>query len=126
MCRYDAGQGTCGPGVAGMSVRRGGRAYSVHGQARLESGRKAWAECTLNMASVFVTLAVLKFSGWLNAFARCRVERKAYDPGQRVRAGCGGQVGGARRPRMQRAREGSTESECTRRRSAHRTYSPWS
>ena len=36
-------------------------------------------ERTLNMYFIAVTLDVSKLSGWLNADATCRVERRAYD-----------------------------------------------
>ena len=42
-------------------------------------GARVRAERTLNMLSMLVTLDVSKLSGWLNAYARCRVKRKAYD-----------------------------------------------
>ena len=57
---------------------------SVHGQARLESLCRAYVECTLNIPSIFVTRDVSKFSGWLNAFATCRVKRGAYNTGRSV------------------------------------------
>ena len=34
------------------------------------------------MRSMVVTLDVSKLSGWLNADADCRVERRAYDAGR--------------------------------------------
>ena len=37
---------------------------------------------TRNMRCMAVTLDVSKLSGWLNAFARCRVERRACDAGK--------------------------------------------
>ena len=45
------------------------------GRARLG----ARAERTRNMYHILVTLDVLKLSGWLNAGATCRVERRACD-----------------------------------------------
>ena len=42
-------------------------------------GYRACAERTPNMAYMVVTLEVSKLSGWLNANASCRVERRAYD-----------------------------------------------
>ena len=42
-------------------------------------GARACAERTENMARMVVTLDVSKLSGWLNADAPCRVERRAYD-----------------------------------------------
>ena len=41
-------------------------------------GGRARAERTKNMRYIFVTLDVSKLSGWLNAFAVCRVERRAW------------------------------------------------
>ena len=38
---------------------------------------------------MLVTLDVSKLSGWLNAFAFCRVERRAYDAERGVRTGGG-------------------------------------
>ena len=52
------------------------------GMARLKAmGVRAGAERTQNMHCHSVTLDVSKLSGWLNAFASCRVERRAYDAG---------------------------------------------
>eukprot|EP00964_Phaeocystis_antarctica_P156658 scaffold126464_cov39-Phaeocystis_antarctica.AAC.2 len=39
------------------------------------------------MAYMIVTLDVSKLSGWLNADAHCRVERRAYDAGRGVGRG---------------------------------------
>ena len=53
------------------------------GRARLKAaGARARAERTWNMASMVVTLDVSKLSGWLNADACCRVERRACDAGR--------------------------------------------
>ena len=53
------------------------------GRARLKAmGARACAERTWNMASMVVTLDVSKLSGWLNADASCRVERRACDVGR--------------------------------------------
>ena len=50
------------------------------GRARLKAwGHRARAERTPNMVCMVVTLDVSKLSGWLNADAYCRVERRAYD-----------------------------------------------
>ena len=50
------------------------------GRARLKDGRaRARAECTRNMLTMVVTMDVSKLSGWLNADAFCRVERRACD-----------------------------------------------
>ena len=75
----------CGPG--GGRAWGGGGASGMHG-GRPESrllGARARAERTRNMAAMFVTLEVSKFSGWLNARASCRVEGK----GMRCGARCG-------------------------------------
>ena len=40
-------------------------------------GARAGAERTQNMLRMVVTLDVSKLSGWLNAFASCRTERRA-------------------------------------------------
>ena len=45
-------------------------------------GARARAERTQNMSYMVVTLDVSKLSGWLNAFAFCRVERRACDVGR--------------------------------------------
>ena len=53
------------------------------GRARLKAvGGRARAERTPNMRTMVVTLDVSKLSGWLNAFASCRVERRACDVGR--------------------------------------------
>ena len=43
----------------------------------VEDECSARAERTVNMTAIFVTLDVSKLSGWLNADAYCRVEKKA-------------------------------------------------
>ena len=49
-------------------------------RARLkDSGARARAERTRNISYICVTLDVSKLSGWLNALAPCRVERRACD-----------------------------------------------
>eukprot|EP00964_Phaeocystis_antarctica_P058051 scaffold34414_cov60-Phaeocystis_antarctica.AAC.6 len=56
-------------------------------RARLKAGvGRARAERTANMTSMSVTLDVSKLSGWLNADAACRVERRACG----ARCGAGG------------------------------------
>ena len=53
------------------------------GRARLKAvAARARAERTLNMLSMRVSLAVSKLSGWLNADASCRVERRVCDAGR--------------------------------------------
>ena len=62
-------------------------------------------ERTRNMSLMSVTLDVSKLSGWLNADADCRVERRAYEAGS-MRAGRWEGVG--RRRRKHRAGEDPT------------------
>ena len=57
--------------AAGSGGARGGRYWRV--------GARACAERTKNMKPMSVTLDVSKLSGWLNADADCRVERRACD-----------------------------------------------
>ena len=67
----------------------GGDAIGMRGgwtDSRL--GGRARAERTQNMACMVVTLDVSKLSGWLNAFACCRVEGRECDVGRG--AGLGG------------------------------------
>ena len=53
------------------------------GRAGLKAaGARARAERTLNMDFMLVTLDVSKLSGWSNAVACCRVERRACDVGR--------------------------------------------
>ena len=50
------------------------------GMARLKAGGgRARAERTVNILAMVVTLDVSKLSAWLNAYACCRVERRACD-----------------------------------------------
>ena len=49
------------------------------------------------MEPMVVTLDVSKLSGWLNADARCRVERRAYDAEPRCGLRAGGRAGGSAR-----------------------------
>ena len=63
------GQEVAGRGVAAaQAVRRGDPAAEATGSA--------CAERTINMLFIDVTLDVSRLSGWLNASAPCRVERK--------------------------------------------------
>ena len=77
----------------GMGRRQ--RTSGMHGERawlRRLGGYRACAERTLNMPRMVVTLDVSKLSGWLNADADCRVERRAYDAERgvgRVREGMG-------------------------------------
>ena len=58
----------------------GGSAHERHARQEgpaVKAGRaRACAERTANMMLMVVTLDVSKLSGWLNALARCRVERR--------------------------------------------------
>eukprot|EP00964_Phaeocystis_antarctica_P033679 scaffold19097_cov44-Phaeocystis_antarctica.AAC.1 len=78
---YDAERGVGreaggrGPAVARERHTRG------EGPAVKAEGARACAERTLNMPTMYVTSDVSKLSGWLNAAAPCRVERRACDAG---------------------------------------------
>ena len=62
--------------AAGREAEDGGRRRCRGGLVcRLGVGHGK--ERTANMAIMVVTLDVSKLSGWLNAFASCRVERRA-------------------------------------------------
>ena len=51
--------------------------------ARLKAmGVRARAERTPNMSRMSVTFDVSKLSGWLNADANCRIERRACNVGR--------------------------------------------
>ena len=58
---------------------QGGRVWarSCNVQARVREGGEQRVERTQNMYHMLLTLDVLKLSGWLNAYACCRVEREA-------------------------------------------------
>ena len=62
----------------------GGDATGVHGEGPTQGlgGHRARAERTENMLPMSVTLDVSKLSGWLNAVADCRVERRACGAGR--------------------------------------------
>ena len=84
--------------------------------SRLWGGR-ARAERTSNMLRMFVTLDVSKLSGWLNAFAFCRVERRECDVGRgatreaRGRWLCDGDASGVRwRARLKAVEAGHARS----------------
>ena len=65
---------------------------------RLRGEGRAHAERTLNIPAMFVTLDVSRLSGWLNAYARCRVKRESIGGGRHAgkeAGGWGGVVGGA-------------------------------
>ena len=70
------------------------------GRGRLKAiGVRARAERTANMDRMSVTLDVSKLSGWLNADAVCRVERRACGAGRGIRPGRREGVGCRRRKR---------------------------
>jgi len=56
-------------------MQRARRAPTVEAEGR------ARAERTSNMYIMLLTLDVSKLSGWLNADARCRVQREGIDEG---------------------------------------------
>ena len=68
-------------------------------------GYTACAERAWNMLRMSVTLDVSKLSGWLNADAPCRVERRAYNAERGVGPGAGGRTPAAAHERHAR-REG--------------------
>ena len=71
-----------------LPSRKAGMRCDARGgpHSRLWVGR-ARAERTPNIHSMSVTSDVSKLSGWLNADAPCRVERRAYDAGRGVGRG---------------------------------------
>ena len=73
-CRARYGPG----GVRALGVAATQAAYT--GRARLKAlGPRARAERTWNIHCMSLTLDVSRLSGWLNADAPCRVERRACD-----------------------------------------------
>ena len=80
-CRVERRACDVGRGTAqereGVRWRR--RNQHARGGPDSRMGARARAERTANMSLMSVTLDVLKLSGWLNADARCRVERQACD-----------------------------------------------
>ena len=80
-CLPSSQQESCGSFRRALRCRRGsvrGGGDGMHG-ARLKAG--GWCTRTLSMLLMVVTLDVSKLSFWLNADARCRVERRACDAG---------------------------------------------
>ena len=65
-----------GGGGAGRSKQCAGEDLNA------KSAGRACAERTLNKYRMVVTLDVSQLSGWLNADAPCRVERRACDAGR--------------------------------------------
>ena len=75
----------CGPGAAGHGPAAAHERHARReGPAVKAGGAMACAERTWNMVRMSVTLDVSKLSGWLNADAPCRVERRAYYAGRGV------------------------------------------
>ena len=70
----------CGPeggGAKGCGAAAGARGVHTDDQRRGGCGGRAHAaERTANMPRMLMTLDVSKLSGWLNAFAFCRVEKR--------------------------------------------------
>ena len=71
---------------------------------------KARVERTRNTYCMFVTLDVSKLSGWLNADADCRVERRACDAGRGAGPGCGRQGVGRGRRKQRAEGRGSVQN----------------
>ena len=91
LCRVEGRGRRCGARCApgGGRVWGGGGASGMHGEGPTQGLRaRARAERTSNMATMFVTLEVSKLSGWLKAYACCRVEGRGMRCG--VRCGPGG------------------------------------
>ena len=82
-CRVERRACEVGRGAARASREGVGwrsRNRHVHGEGPTQGcGGRARAERTRNMRCMVVTLDVSKLSGWLNADAFCRVERRACD-----------------------------------------------
>ena len=71
------------PGRRVRALGGGDASRMCTGRARLKAvGARARAERTMNIWYMVVTLDVSKLSGWLNADACCRVERRACDVGR--------------------------------------------
>ena len=87
-------------GREGVGWRRRKRHARGGPDSRLWGQLRARAERTGNMFCMVVTLDVSKLSGWLNADAPCRVERRACNVGR-----------GAARER-QGVRVAATQSAC--------------
>ena len=90
-----AGHTRCGASCRPGGARR--RATAVHAactgeRVRLQIGGQGVRRCTWNISRIVVTRDVSKFSGWLNANARCGAKRRRfYDAAHGAgRAGGGG------------------------------------
>ena len=80
----------CGPREAGGGGRRRGAQRAGEGPPASRLGSGQGEERTLNMLPIFVTLDILKLSGWLNADAPCRESKGGHTLRVEVRAGRGG------------------------------------
>ena len=70
-------------GLGSVRAWGGGDASGMHEEGPTQGcGGRARAERTQNISFIFVTLDVSKLSGWLNALASCRVDRRACDAGK--------------------------------------------
>ena len=96
----------------------------------LGPGWRGWgaghaAERAQNMSSMDLTRDVSRLSGWLNADASCRVERRAYDAGRGAGREAGAQCDGGGACSVQgMVSTGVVGAQCTRQ-SARRTCPPW-
>ena len=82
-------RGDVWPGRREVEGDRGARSVHRRGLG-CRFGAGHGEERTQNIRYMLVTLEVSKLSGWLNADAYCRVERRAYGAGR----GCGPQQTG--------------------------------
>ena len=86
----------------------GGGASGMHGEGSTQGlGARARAERTENMIFMSVTLDVSQLSGWLKAFATCRVERRACVTGRGARREAGGSGAAAEQKRHAQGRPAS-------------------
>ena len=77
-CRVE--RRACESEGAGARAWGSGSTSDAHGRTRLGGcgGRVRVAERTPNMYFIVVTLDVSKFTGWLNLYAACRVEKAGH------------------------------------------------
>ena len=75
-----AGRGA-GREVRGRVLGQRWRKRGAHAEGPTEGRGPVQAERTKNMRSMVITLEKTKLSGWLNADACCRVERRAHGAG---------------------------------------------
>ena len=106
--------------------RRKGRAGGVVASSRegptMEVEGRARAERTENIDAMLVTLDVSRLSGWLNAFANCRVERGSIGGGATC-GQAGGRVGWGGRWRKQQGGLGLWRLRAGHARSTRKTCS---